>query len=622
MNLLTCVDGRFGLVAESAQALGSWTKPFHVTSFIGTERAGKSTMASWLSDYSEFPSMSGNEGFTKAVWAATKPNDAGIWFLDFEGFGQDTKHNTSLFVIAVLASHSVVFNSPKQITPESLDKLQSAGELSHSLMVGQRPALVWLLRDYDLDGNDDQSGYLLRCMAQNPDIANHIRTLFPELACLRVPPPNGPVPKNAVPHHMQNAVKKIRAEIQRITCAKQATTGPEFVQFLAAVCDAVNNAGETLNVSTAWQARQEGEKRVQQLQRGMEIQQILHKELSNLSPSQWDQQVSTMFSGFERVTFELLFIQERSSVEEQWVAKTTKVKNKVEAKLKQCETLKQLSDLFRDIISRYKPREMAECALVQLLPDIAKRVADFDETLTEQLKLQQTEIELLRDRVTQLDATLAARVEQAKQAREDVLQRVAQQHAEELLMKEQELAQERERILRHIQDAKQQREDLAQLMMDVQDRQLRLEEETAQRQSWQERCESESQQVNQLKRKVEDQTEAYEQATKRHRAETNQQLLELRAGQDRLADQGSLLTEQLEHAKQENDLFARRITDLETSRNKYHEEVLSLRNELFLREPTLSTADAVSLKATVKTLQDQNKRLLEEHKKRLVHPRT
>jgi hypothetical protein len=611
MNLLVCdKDGFFEVCPTAAGVFEAWEQAFHVGSFIGVERQGKSTFASWLSQYTVFPSMSGTEGFTKAVWCAHKPNDCHVWYLDFEGFGHNCKHNTALFVLAVLLSQVVLFNSPKTIRLEDLDKLQGVGCLSKNLMAGMpRPALLWLLRDFDLNEKDNQYDYLLQCMNENPSIKTDILTLFPDLKCLRVPHPHGSVPRGAPPPKMQPAVQTVKHTLEGVLEHRQKTTGAEFVALLRAVCKVVNGAGETMDVGNLWQVKQDADKRVRHWQRQMEISDICRNQLKNMSPAKFEHTLQTLFSAAERAEYDELFCRERETNEVQWTERTTLVKDKISAGLEKCVSVKDLAVLLQKVV-KLQPREVVDYAFVQLLPHLALKLAAAAELEEQQARDFELETKTLKERTASLEQTITDRIEQTRAAREQLTQLLTEQHTKELQLKEQELLQEKTRAQLVEQQTREQAEELSRVMTDWHDVKLQLEEEAAEKAELSRLMSLEQQQTAGLKRKLHDVETTCEQTCKKQKEDYSQQVVELKAAHDKLSDRVLLFQEQLEQATHEIEVQTRRAQELESSRNKLHGEALNLRDKLFTQQPAVDSTE-LSLRAQMKALQEQNKRLLQ-----------
>ena len=610
MNLLHCdPQGNFLVNEDVAKHLQQFAA-FHVACMLGTERAGKSTLGSWLSDYTQFPSQTGNLGFTKAVWVAIKPSGDNVLYLDFEGFSGSSLHNTRLFVLAVLLSHIVIFNSPKQITMDYLDKLQSASCLSRDLAsCGHRPALLWLLRDYDLDHNQDQLDYLLRWMSLHPEIGQAIRALVPNHACLSLPPPlpDSIQPGAAVPLSMAQAVLAVRGKIGQLLLTGPQISGLEFVALLRTMCSAVNLSGEHLDVSTAWQARVKAEARDRKVKRQLEITDVCRNDLQDLSPTVWERNVRTLFTPDERAEFEELFAHERDLTERAWAKKTRTVTDKLSLLLDNCHNLETLSGFFRDVLHKYEPREMVDMAVAALLPDIAKKIMSADVETKQQCAELAAECHSLAERTQTLESHLNERLLQNRQARDELQANLAAHHAVEIGVRDAELRQETSRAVCLEASLKERNDQLGHRLTELFATQQRLEDEQAEKAQLAHRLEESGQEHQNLKRRLEETETRTENQSKKLRDSLGAELSSARITVEALQDRLRGLEDQLEQSLHEKDVLIRRVGEVEEQRQAQQERAIRLQSEL-MRTPALGVSD-LTLRAQVDALTAQNSRL-------------
>lgn len=137
-----------------------------------------------LSDYNStgFKVGSTTNACTKGLWLLKKPifvpdreNEGQLMpvlIIDTEGLSatdQDANHDTKIFVLAVLLSSMLIYNSQGTIDETSLSQLQLVVELAQNLrfknhgdndhgeeLAKQFPSLLWVLRDFSLKLVDDE----------------------------------------------------------------------------------------------------------------------------------------------------------------------------------------------------------------------------------------------------------------------------------------------------------------------------------------------------------------------------------------------------------------------------------------------------------------------------------
>jgi len=342
----------------------------HVTGVIGVERKGKSTILSMFSG-ANFPSRAGNKGYTKAVMASFSKDN--LW-LDFEGFAQDTRHNTRLLIAAVMMSNVIIYNTEAQITVDALDKLRAAGSLAAQIgSSGDKPALLYLLRDYNLDDNIDQIHYLEETMDNNPELAKSIRALFPIRRCVGIAHPgmaflNNPsggytpeVKKTIV--YAENALKEIRSYGKKIN-------GLGLIALITAVCDAINSSDH--DIGTAWQTRVKAEKMVARMQQELRLTTFLHK-LQGCGPRRWQELVDKQVPEAERGEFLELLHEARTENEQAWRAACLRCEQKLLAQVGQSPGPAELSAAI-DSVLKVEEDEVLETVARPLFATVKEKL--------------------------------------------------------------------------------------------------------------------------------------------------------------------------------------------------------------------------------------------------------
>lgn len=614
MNLLVCdPEGRFRVCEDGAACLERLEESFAVGAGLGVERAGKSTMLTWLCDYSVFPSQSGNVGHTKAVWTALKPNAQGILLLDFEGFSHNRVVNRKLFVLAVLLGSVVVYSTDQVILQDMLDKLEYAGKLVESIgghSHGARPALLWLLKNYSLDKNENQSDYLRRSLAQNGTMGDNVGALFPERACIAVPSPGQEIPPGSrvPPAHMQPAVRTIRAELERLSKSKPLLRGPQFVSLLRSAVDAVNSEAldASLDLGSVWDTMRKAHHESARMQRKMDILQMCRDQLQNKSPAAWELAVQTFLGPEERAEFDDLLDDERQRNRDQWTAKLQKVTTKLQGMLESCADLQALAGFLRDLAS-YDPPELVDAAIAGLLPVLARKLlASDEETRTKLAQIQQV-AEQAAARVAKLDQLLQDKTAQFRTARDELQATLQAQHATELELQARELEHEQTRTRSFETQLKTQGEALARALTEVFESKQQTEDALVESRQLGHALEQERSAHAGLKRKLEDAETAHALESKRLKELGDQQLGAAQAELLELKDQMDHLSEQLEQVTQERERCTTHAAELESSRARLHDDYMRVRSEML--RPAVPSNSEVALKAENEGLKAQLQRL-------------
>uniref|UniRef100_A0A8C3K940 GB1/RHD3-type G domain-containing protein n=1 Tax=Calidris pygmaea TaxID=425635 RepID=A0A8C3K940_9CHAR len=202
---------RKGLVVqqEALQVLSEVTQPVVVVAIAGLYRTGKSYLMNRLAGRRKgFSLGSGVQSHTKGVWmwCLPHPRKPGhtLVLLDTEGLGDvekgDTENDTWIFVLTLLLSSTLIYNSRGTIDQQAMEQLHYVMELTEQVKLkaarGQReeeqeeedpeevapffPTFVWTVRDFTLRLERDGEGisedqYLEKALALKDGSSSKIR---------------------------------------------------------------------------------------------------------------------------------------------------------------------------------------------------------------------------------------------------------------------------------------------------------------------------------------------------------------------------------------------------------------------------------------------------------------
>ncbi|XP_074021303.1 guanylate-binding protein 1-like [Numenius arquata] len=210
---------RNGLVfqQEALQVLSEITQPVVVVAITGLYRTGKSYLMNRLARQRKgFSLGSGVQSHTKGIWMWCVPHPCKpghtLVLLDTEGLGDvekgDTKNDTWIFVLTVLLSSTLIYNSRGTIDQQAMDQLHYVMKLTEQVKLkaapGQSeeeqedsekvapffPAFVWTVRDFTLqlevDGKEiSEDEYLETALKLKDGSSSEIQGYNQPRECIR-----------------------------------------------------------------------------------------------------------------------------------------------------------------------------------------------------------------------------------------------------------------------------------------------------------------------------------------------------------------------------------------------------------------------------------------------------
>ncbi|XP_059810028.1 guanylate-binding protein 1-like isoform X1 [Hypanus sabinus] len=177
LQLVCNKDGKLHLNPEALNFLQSIEDPMVIVAVVGPARTGKSYLMNCLAvDKKGFSVASTTQAHTKGIWMwcrslPQRPNEV-LLLLDTEGLGDpkkgDIDNDNSIYLLAILLSSILIYNSKNQIDQQSLQDLYFVTELSKRIQMKSQPdgcngwdfvrffpEFVWVIRDLTLDLNVD-----------------------------------------------------------------------------------------------------------------------------------------------------------------------------------------------------------------------------------------------------------------------------------------------------------------------------------------------------------------------------------------------------------------------------------------------------------------------------------
>jgi len=312
--LYTDDQGRFRLGKEAVQVLRRVQAPVSVVAVCGRARQGKSFLLNALAG------SGGGTGFrvestqrpcTKGLWLWSapieRPDGSCTLLLDSEGIDsvdQTGQYSVQIFSLAVLLSSTFVFNQMGGIDEVALDRLSLVTEMTkhiHARSTSSQPSdsssarrelgklspfLLWLLRDFYLELNEDgrsisPSEYLERSLSpvnsstdagkSKNEIRQFIKDLFPQRDCFTLVRPVNEesslrsldqLPSSDMRKEFRNGLNALtnlifdRTEPKRV--GGDVLSGPALASLAESYVDTINK-GAVPTVMSAWQGVAEAE---------------------------------------------------------------------------------------------------------------------------------------------------------------------------------------------------------------------------------------------------------------------------------------------------------------------------------------------------------------------------
>ncbi|KAG7458963.1 hypothetical protein MATL_G00226210 [Megalops atlanticus] len=262
LSLIECTTNNKLMVNQEAlKILSSIEQPVVVVSIVGKYRTGKSYLMNRLAGKNKgFPLGCTIQSETKGIWMWCVPHpykgDHTLVLLDTEGLGDvkrgDENYDTWIFILAVLLSSTLIYNSMGTIDNDAIMKLQFVTTISDHIKVRSSckdedsqyadffPSFVWVVRDFHLDLSIDgkcipPDEYLENSLTlkegESEQISSYnaprecIRKYFPSRKCF--------VFKLPVSHGKLNTLEKLR----------NADLDPVFVKQTSEFCNYILSCG-------------------------------------------------------------------------------------------------------------------------------------------------------------------------------------------------------------------------------------------------------------------------------------------------------------------------------------------------------------------------------------------
>ena len=175
---------KFVISPESKEILSKYSK-IGVISLVGKYRTGKSFLLNRLIKNGRFEVGPSIKPCTKGIWLWSNPlmisnsfskEEFPAFLVDTEGLGaydEEINHDTKIFLIAILISSLLVYNSFGTIDEQALNNLSLIVNLSKNLRLRKNekqfeineiakyfPSLLWVLRDFALKLEDNEGNVI------------------------------------------------------------------------------------------------------------------------------------------------------------------------------------------------------------------------------------------------------------------------------------------------------------------------------------------------------------------------------------------------------------------------------------------------------------------------------
>ncbi|XP_038600958.1 guanylate-binding protein 1-like [Tachyglossus aculeatus] len=169
-------NGQLVVNQKALEILSGISQPVVVVTIVGPYRTGKSYLMNKLAGQKKGFSLGSTvRSHTKGIWMWCVPHstkkDLTLVLLDTEGLGDvekgNPKNDTWIFVLAVLLSSTLVYNSMGTINQQAMDQLHYVSELTEHIRTRASPNLdgvdgsaefvsffpdfVWTVRDFTLE---------------------------------------------------------------------------------------------------------------------------------------------------------------------------------------------------------------------------------------------------------------------------------------------------------------------------------------------------------------------------------------------------------------------------------------------------------------------------------------
>ena len=207
-----------------------------IISLIGKYRTGKSFLLNKVFLKKKgFNVGSSIKACTKGIWLWSNPllisnsfcEEFPVFLIDTEGlcaYDEEINHDSKIFLISVLISSLLIYNSFGTIDEQALNNLSLIVNLSKNLNKSKYfPSFLWILRDFALKLEDNEGNlitakeYLENALnAKNEEknyVRNVIKNYFKERDCFTIVRP------------VEN-----ESDLQRLNCLENEKIRPEFLE--------------------------------------------------------------------------------------------------------------------------------------------------------------------------------------------------------------------------------------------------------------------------------------------------------------------------------------------------------------------------------------------------------